>query len=267
MGTVNIYGRKLEKQKLKAKHFTNRNGIIPYLQEERVSYYTLSTLFKIHSGLIHSFIELKRSTDDHTRIYFLGKVYCYVGELVKYLHLDWSTQTEIKHAPSYWYDIDRAEQILSLVSQQYSEWLVGDEFDLQILQKNFHEFIRSINDLCYCLDITPEYVLQLYHDAYDLTSEDIKMIKLFRPIYRKVGRPSIKDRAKRDAKVDLEEWSTPTTELMPVRERHTRAAKARQLRRYKAFLEVFNEQKRIKLWRVLNTTTENQNSTDSPSKH
>lgn len=230
---------------MKAVHFLNRNGIEPYFQNEKVRISDISTLFKAWCGIISNFVNFKHTVNDHERIYFLGHIYSYLGEIHKFLRLDWDVNVSNRYVPNMWYDIKEIERIIGLCSRIFHDWLVGGEFESEACIHNLDKLQRYLTDLCICLDIRPEDVLYLYHEAYPLTTEDIKIIKLVRPTYRRVGRPSRKEQAEHDVRVKIEDFVDYPKMKMGSQTLTPKPTKA-QRKRKKVHAGIFREQKRMK---------------------
>ena len=144
-----------------------------------------------------------------------------------------------------WYDIREIEQLIGLCSRILHDWLTGKEFETKALIHNLGKLQRYLTDVCICLDIRPEDVLYLYHEAYPLTAEELKIIKLVKPTYRRVGRPSKKDQLEHDVRVNIEDYVDYPQMKMGSQTLTPKPTKA-QRRRKKVHARIFKEQKRIK---------------------
>ena len=113
------------------------------------------------------------------------------------------------------------------------------------LEHNLNKLMRYLTDICICLDTRPDHVLYLYHEAYPLTAEDVKMIKLIRPTYQRVGRPSKKDMQKRDIYVNIEDYIDYPHMKLGQYELTKKATKA-QKKRLKVHADLYRQQKKLK---------------------
>ena len=230
---------------MKAIHFINRNGIEPYFQGEKIAVKDISTIFKCWMGVMTNFVEFKHTVNDHERLFFLSHIYSYLGELYHFLRLEFNTTQGNNYVPNLWYDIKEIERLIGLNSHIFELWLIGHEFNLIGLEHNLNKLIRYLTDICICLDTRPEDVLYLYHEAYPLTAEDVKMIKLVRPTYRRVGRPSRKEQQEHDIYVNIEDYiSYP--EMKSGKYELTKKATKAQKKRLKVHADLYRQQKKIK---------------------